>query len=127
MSWRLLQGRGGVHVDLGYSIQSAGTKKQVGIQFTISEAIMHRCVWSDSTRVQLMVNEEERLGRLQEVEKDGRKLSVIGVNGRSHCRFVWLEDVAEFFPDLCCVTSLEVTEAGRDGITFQLPEKEGEK
>ena len=64
------------------------------------------------------------MARLMPVPLDGRKLSIIGVTGRAHVKFTWSETEAVLLPDLCCVAALAVTEAGKDGITFELPKEE---
>lgn len=122
MSFRLLQARGGSIVELGYSINSSG-EHAARCKFTLDASLMQRCGWSEETRLQLLLGEDEDAGtaRLLAVPNDGRKLRVIGPQGRAHCSFTWMEDVAEVLPHPGCVCALEIVEADKAGITFTLP------
>ena len=123
MSWTTLQAKGGVCVELGYSIQRAGAKKPVQMHWMICAELMAQCGWNEETRLVLQVGKDEDAGqgRLCVDARRGRKMLVLSLSGRGSVRFGWTETEEVYFPDAGLIQELEWLHADKDGISFKLP------
>lgn len=124
MSWKLLHGRGGADgAELSYSVQRTGKRNRMQVQFSLSGDLIRRCGWVEGQRLQLLVGKGDHAGHgmLRSHEVDGRKLAVIGVTGRGHCKFTWTEEVAADFDERDSVYALDVTAADEHGLVFIMP------
>lgn len=127
MSFRPLKtdSRRSLGARFAYSVRKSNDSANARLRLSISAELMSKTGWQNGDKLRLEVDAAAGLGRLLEVITSGESVRRVEVRcaatGRGHFELPHTGEVPGYFPPTELMTELEVVEAKKDELVFELP------